>query len=187
MSVVIENVDSLRTQIAQGQQFKYLLFWGHQARGDTVDKSCLSQWYPAAFQLEGDRYLTAEHYMMVAKARLFGDHATAQKVLQAPHPNAAKKLGREVQGFDETVWQQHRQDIVFNANLAKFSQHPELQQFLCNTGQKVLVEASPVDNIWGIGLAASDPAAQDPLQWQGLNLLGFALMRVRAHLLGYCH
>lgn len=69
------------------------------------------------------------------------------------------------------------------ANFAKFSQHPELKEFLLATKDRILVEASPVDRIWGVGMAQEDAYIQGPSQWQGLNLLGFALMRVREQLL----
>ena len=88
----------------------------------------------------------------------------------------------QVQGFDEAKWQAARYDIVVRGNLAKFSQNEALRSFLLNTGERVLVEASPVDPIWGIGLAANDPLAEQPAQWRGLNLLGFALMDVRRSL-----
>ncbi|MEM7019098.1 MAG: NADAR family protein, partial [Pseudomonadota bacterium] len=97
-------------------------------------------------------------------------------------PNHAKRLGREVQNFDTTVWEAHRFEIVVDANMAKFSQHPAMKAFLLNTGNKIIVEASPEDRIWGIGLAENAPEALDPSQWNGLNLLGFALMEVRDRL-----
>jgi ribA/ribD-fused uncharacterized protein len=88
-------------------------------------------------------------------------------------------MGRRVQGFDEEVWAAARFDIVVAASVAKFGQHPELCGFLLGTAGRVLVEASPQDRVWGIGLAADDMRARDPRQWLGLNLLGFALMRAR--------
>ncbi|MFD2352846.1 NADAR family protein [Nonomuraea ferruginea] len=117
--------------------------------------------------------------MMAHKALLFGDEVAAEKILAAAHPGEAKKLGRAVGGFDEETWAAHRYEIVVRGNLAKFGQHAELKEFLLTTGGRVLVEASPLDRVWGIGLAADDPAAASPATWRGLNLLGFALMDVR--------
>ena len=122
--------------------------------------------------------------MMAQKARLFGDDAIQAQILAATSPRAVKTLGRRIRNFDEARWQATREDIVYDGNLGKFSQNPALQTFLLNTGDKILVEASPQDRIWGIGLAASDPRAAAPLQWLGENLLGFALMQVRAQLRG---
>jgi ribA/ribD-fused uncharacterized protein len=122
--------------------------------------------------------------MMRAKALLFGDAETAERIVAAPHPGAAKALGREVRGFDEQRWAQRRFEIVVEANMAKFGQHPELREFLLATGDRVIVEASPRDRVWGIGLAADDERAQSPDQWLGLNLLGFALMETRLRLRG---
>jgi hypothetical protein len=160
-----------------------LFFWGHTGQpGAAVGKECFSQWYPAAFTLDGDTYATAEHYVMAEKARLFDDEATRAAILQARHPNDAKKLGRGVQNFDGARWEAARFNIVVQGNAAKFSQHPALQEFLLQTRPRVLVEASPVDAIWGIGLAQDSPHANNPTEWQGLNLLGFALMEVREQL-----
>lgn len=181
MNTNIQNVETLIAAIENGFQPKYLFFWGHQPRKDgQVSKSCLSQWWDSPFEVEGILYRTAEHYMMAEKARLFDDEETRQKILVAGHPNEAKKLGRTVQDFDEAVWQEHRYEIVVQANAAKFSQNEALGTFLINTKKRVLVEASPYDTIWGIGLAEDDPKAGDPTRWQGLNLLGFALMEVRS-------
>jgi ribA/ribD-fused uncharacterized protein len=141
-----------------------------------------SQWWPAPFVVDGDEYPTAEHYMMTAKALLFNDEMAAAAIRTATTPRAAKNAGRQVAGFDEARWAARRFDVVVAGNLAKFGQHPQLRDYLVGTGDRVLVEASPVDPVWGIGLAATDPGAHDPSQWAGLNLLGFALMRVRDQL-----
>lgn len=179
------DVEALRGRIAAGERFRYLCFWGHRPRADgEPSTACFSQWFPSVFSIDGIRYATAEHWMMAEKARLFGDDAVLARVLAKNEPGAAKAAGRAVRGFDEATWFRHRLDIVVRGNRAKFEQHLPLRDFLLGTGDLVLgdlvlVEASPVDPVWGIGLAAGDPRAQDPMQWQGLNLLGFALMAVR--------
>ncbi len=158
-------------------------FWGHQAKsGETVSKQVFSQWWACGFEIDEIRYPTAEHYMMAEKARMFGDGETLSLILEAPGPDAAKVLGRRVKGFDEAQWSAGCFDIVVRGNLAKFGQNAELRAYLAGTGEQVLVEASPLDRIWGVGLAADDPRARNPQQWRGLNLLGFALMKVRAML-----
>jgi ribA/ribD-fused uncharacterized protein len=120
--------------------------------------------------------------MMAQKARLFADDDGLAAVLAARSPGAAKAAGRKVRGFDEVRWAQARYSIVVVGNLAKFTQHADLREFLTATGRKVLVEASPLDRIWGIGMAATNPAAHRPSAWRGANLLGFALMDVRDQL-----
>ena len=177
------SADQLRGLIEDGAQPKYLLFWGHRppATGG-VGRGCLSQWWPAAFAVDGLVYPSAEHFMMAAKAMLFGDPDTAARIRAAPHPGAAKQLGRQVRGFQEHQWAERRFDLVVTGNMAKFSQHPGLREFLLGTGDRVLVEASPRDRIWGVGLAAGDERATSPDDWLGLNLLGFALMEVRHQL-----
>jgi len=117
--------------------------------------------------------------MMAEKARLFDDAGTLDSILEAKSAAVAKKLGRQVKGFDESRWLQARWGIVVQGNLAKFSQHNELRDFLIQTGDRVLVEASPFDRIWGIGMAATTEGVENPARWKGLNLLGFALMEVR--------
>lgn len=179
----IRSQADLIAHLARGHAVKYLFFWGHRVPADgSVGKSCLSQWYEAPFMVGGDTYRTAEHFMMAEKARLFGDAASHARILAAGTPAQAKQLGRQVAGFDNTAWEATRLDIVVRANLAKFKQNPALGAFLQQTGSQVLVEASPVDNIWGIGLAATDDHASQPQRWKGLNLLGFALMEVREKL-----
>lgn len=184
MDTPIRSNQDLLEQLQRGLKPDYLMFWGHQPpRDGRVSQSCFSQWFDAGFEVEGVHYPTAEHFMMAGKALLFEDHETHARILQAGPPAYAKHLGREVRDFDDARWQAARFDIVVQGNLAKFSQHPELGHFLRCTRHKVLVEASPVDRVWGIGLAADDAKAERPEQWRGLNLLGYALMEVRDRLL----
>lgn len=122
---------------------------------------------------------------MAEKARLFGDEETRDKILSVSQPREAKNLGRKVRGFEEETWSHHRADFSLLANLAKFEQNEDLRIFLLSTAEIILVEASPDDFVWGIGLAGTDPRAHDPLQWRGQNLLGFVLMEVRTKLASY--
>ncbi|MFC9912001.1 NADAR family protein [Streptomyces sp. NPDC059862] len=179
----IDSVDTLVREVRAGAHIKYLHFWGHRPRSDgRVGPSCLSQWWPSPFTVDDVEYATAEHWMMAAKARLFEDAEAERRVLAAAHPAQAKKAGRLVRGFDESIWERERFGIVVEGSVHKFGAHADLREYLLNTGERVLVEASPVDRIWGIGLAADDEAASDPERWRGPNLLGFALMEARERL-----
>ena len=122
--------------------------------------------------------------MMAEKARLFGDEECLAKIMLARNAGAAKRLGREVRNFDEQIWVAHRFEIVVTGNVEKFRQNDDMREFLIRTGSKVLVEASPRDRISGIGMGKDNPKATNPLQWNGLNLPGFALMEARARLQG---
>lgn len=173
------DLESLRSAIAAGWRPTYLFFWGHQSSTANPGKHVLSQWWPAAFTVGCETFRTAEHYMMAEKARLFGDAGAYRRIIDALDPSEAKLRGRKVRGFREEVWNIHRYHVVMRGNLAKFRQNPALGEWLINTTEDVLAEASPVDKIWGIGLPADDPRAHNPALWHGLNLLGFALMQVR--------
>ncbi|MFG2718033.1 NADAR family protein [Streptomyces sp. NPDC048416] len=176
-------LDALIAQVKSGERIKFLHFWGHAPRRDgALGPSCFSQWWPSPFTVEGVAYATAEHWMMAAKARLFGDAEAERAALTAASPALAKKAGRLVRGFDEAVWCRERYGIVLAGCLHKFGQDEALRAYLLGTGERALVEASPLDRIWGIGLAADAPQAEDPARWRGLNLLGFALGEARARL-----
>jgi ribA/ribD-fused uncharacterized protein len=179
----IDSWEALIREVQAGARVKYLHFWGHRPRRDgQTGANCLSQWWPSPFTVDGVEYATAEHWMMASKARLFGDEEAERKALQAPNPALAKKAGRLVRGFDDAIWERERFGIVIQGSVHKFAAHADLRAFLVGTGDRVLVEASPVDRVWGIGLAADDERAADPEHWRGLNLLGFALMEARDRL-----
>ncbi len=174
------DIAELRRRIDAGEAHEFLPFFGHHPhpRGE-LTRACLSQWFHAPFVCEGLTYPTAEHFMMAQKARLFGDGEFEARIMAAETPHDAKLLGRQIRGFDPDQWQAHRFDIVVTGNRAKFGATDALREFLVSTAGKVLVEASPKDRIWGIGMGMNDPRVNDPHAWEGLNLLGFALMAAR--------
>lgn len=183
MLLLPESATEVADAADRGEHVEFLFFWGHKAQPDgSVGSGCLSQWWPAPFTIDGLVFATAEHYMMWRKAALFCDEQVAGQILTAARPDRAKALGRQVRGFDQATWEAHRFGIVVDASTAKFGQNPELREYLLATDDKVLVEASPRDRVWGIGLAAGNERAQDPASWRGLNLLGFALMHARSAL-----
>lgn len=155
-----------------------LLFYGHRVT-KAVTETCLSQWYPCQFEVEGVTYTSAEQCMMAEKAKLFGDEEIRAEILNTDDPRMCKALGRKVKNFDKAVWDKEKEHIVRKGNTKKFLQNSALRNFLLSTGDKVLVEASPTDRVWGIGMGKNNPDALDPQKWRGQNLLGFALMNVR--------
>lgn len=182
-ALAARDVPSLVAAIAAEAKVDFGFFWGHTPKIDgAVGSWVLSQWFPAPFEVDGRRYLTAEHWMMAHKAKLFGDDERHAAILAAHGPAEAKDHGRHVKGFSDLTWAAERFEVVVQGNVHKFSQHAELERYLHKTAGQVLVEASPVDRVWGIGLAQDDPRATRPHKWRGLNLLGFALMEARARL-----
>lgn len=185
MKEMMYDIASLLQTYKQDKRLEWLFFWGHQpSRDGRIAKSCLSQWWECKFEIQGHVYHTAEQYMMAEKATLFQDEITRQEILKVSNPKEMKMLGKRVRNFDENKWKEHRVEIVKRGNMAKFSQNAELLNFLLQTENKVLVEASPYDQVWGIGLQGTDKEAQNPNTWNGLNLLGFTLMEVRDELRG---
>lgn len=148
---------------------KFVFFW----RGP------LGQWFRSPFVMDGVKYTHAEQAMMAEKASLFDDKETLAKILKADKPSEQKELGRQVKNFVQGTWEKSAIDIVTRVNVAKFSQDLELKKQLLDTGDKILVEASPVDKIWGVGMAVGDKDIEDPSKWRGKNWLGEALMRAR--------
>lgn len=166
-----------------GQKIKFIFFWGHTPTHDgSITKSCLSQWWEAPFTEDGIDYKTAEHWMMACKAKLFDDAEIYHKIIIAETPAEAKKLGRLIKDFDPVTWDLAKIRIVVSGNYKKFLQNDTLKDFLINTRDRVLVEASPADSIWGVGMSVDNPKINDPLSWRGENLLGYALMEVRDQL-----
>lgn len=155
----------------------FIFFWKNY--NNEINKQIFSQWFPSDFTVDDIQYNCAEQFMMAEKARLFNSLDVRDKILNETNPARIKKFGREVRNFNDVIWKKERFGIVVNGNIAKFSQNPELKDFMLSTEDKILVEASPMDRIWGIGMPENSDLVAEPEQWNGKNLLGFALMQVR--------
>ena len=138
-----------------------------------------SQWYCCEFTENGITYNGTEQYMMAKKAHFFGDTESYDLIMSMKEPWDQKAQGKKVKNFNKEHWENYCRPMVRQGNMLKFSQNPELKQYLMNTGDAEIVEASPTDTIWGIGLAENDPRAYDKSQWRGTNWLGIAIMEVR--------
>ena len=152
-------------------------FYGH-TKGPYA---CFSQFYPCSFvDEEGETYGWAEQFMMAGKARVMGDDKTRASIMAAGEPASVKALGRLVKPYDDDAWAAARYEIVVRGNRLKFGQNKQLRAVLLSTGDATLVEAAANDRIWGIGISVKQALAGG--RWNGQNLLGKALMEVRAEL-----
>jgi len=178
------SINTIKQLIYKLENPKYLFFWGHQlSKNGKVTKSCLSQWWMSTFTENGNEFYSAEQYMMFQKAKLFDDLEIMNQIIAEHDPKKVKSLGRKVKNFDPNKWDSHKYEIVLQGNTLKFSQNDKLKDFLIGTGETIIVEASPVDKIWGIGMAESNTKINNPQYWKGENLLGFALMETRDFLI----
>jgi ribA/ribD-fused uncharacterized protein len=151
---------------------KHVFFWN----------GIYSQWHKAPMTIDGVQYNCCEQYMMHQKALTFGDLEISEEVLQTSNPKDQKGLGRQIKSFNKDKWDSVCLGIVYKGNLEKFRQNPDLLAELLSTGDRLLVEASPFDKIWGIGMAEEDPGVDDPANWKGLNLLGWSITLVKQQL-----
>lgn len=138
-----------------------------------------SNWHPSPFVVDGVAYNCSEQYLMAGKARLFGDEEALRWIMGAADPADQKRYGRGVRGFVKEKWDAAARDIMYTALVAKFTSDHELREALMDTGDRLIVEASPQDRIWGIGLHWDDNRCLDPKNWRGTNWLGETLTRVR--------
>lgn len=158
----------------------FVFFWSHKpAKGGEITESCLSQWWGCDFVENRIIFCCAEQYMMYHKALVFQDYEYAAMIIRSHDPKEIKEMGRAIRNFDDKLWNDNKRRIVLQGNILKFSQNQELRDYLIGTGSKILVEASPYDRIWGIGMRQDAEGICDPSQWKGTNLLGFSLMDVR--------
>ena len=143
-------------------------------------KDKIGQWNMTPFKdNEGTEYNCAEQYMFARKAKLFNDFESLEKIMKSSSPREQQKLGREVKNFEQKIWDANKVGIVTLGNIFKFSQNKNLKEILLSTKGTILVEASPYDKIWGIGLGVEDKNITNMKKWKGENLLGFILTNVR--------
>lgn len=173
----LEELQETCNQSRNTNASDFIYFWRPDEREGK--EACFCQWFKSYFVVDGIRYNCAEQFMMAEKARLFGDMATRGKILRSTDPSEMKHLGRKVKGFVPEVWDRISSAVVVRGNVAKFRQDLWLTFILLGTENKIIVEASPYDQIWGIGMTAEDARKTNPYLWRGKNKLGFALMEVR--------
>ena len=150
----------------------FVFFWG----------GTYSQWCPSVFEIDGVEYNCAEQYMMAKKALLFGDYDSLREIMLEENPALQKAMGKKVRGFNKEKWERYCRKYVYDGNYAKFTQNEHMLEQLLATGDKEIVEASPEDTIWGIGLHESNQDVYDKTKWKGTNWLGIAIMEVRTKL-----
>ena len=164
------TLQELQKRYNAGERFEYNFFWG----------GYLSNWFESSFIVDNVYYWCMEQYMMAKKAELFGDFEIQEEIMKSLSQKEIKGLGRQIRNFNDDIWDKNKIKIVFEGNYAKYKSNPKLKSYLINQRNKILVEASPYDNIWGIGLSKNDlPLIENPNNWKGTNLLGFILMDVR--------
>jgi len=147
----------------------YYFFWKHR----------LSQWHMVDFVISGIKYCCCEQYMMHKKALLFNDYVIATEIMKTNSPKLHQELGRKIKDFDQTLWDSNKERIVYDANIARFTQSEPCRELLFSTDQALLVEASPYDIVWGVGLGKDDPRILNESNWRGQNLLGKILTKIR--------
>ncbi len=150
---------------------KFVFFWG--------EETCYSQWVKSPIKVDGVTFSCCEQYMMYHKALLFNDQDIAKRILQSTNQKSMKALGRKVQNFDEKIWCDNRERIVYEGNYAKFTQNDDFRRTILENADCEFVEASPYDSIWGIGLGEKDSRAKNRNEWLGMNLLGRIITQVR--------
>jgi len=154
------------------QNDKYFFFWKHR----------LSQWHIVNFTAGSYTYNCCEQYMMHLKAVLMRDPETAAEIMNEKNPYNHQTLGRKIKNFNQEVWDMNKYSVVLTGNRARFTQSAECRELLLATGDKILVEASPYDKVWGIAMGVNDPDILDETKWRGQNLLGKVLTQVREEL-----
>nr|XP_034312223.1 serine/threonine-protein kinase Nek6-like isoform X1 [Crassostrea gigas] len=176
-----ESREGLKNQIRfwnknlPNEKHLYKYFW--------KEHSVFSQWYSCTFTVDEQTYSSAEQYMMHQKAVLMDDEESAKLILALNEPEEIKRIGRHIKNFNQELWEIYCLDVVEKGNMAKFSQNEKLRDELFSTYPKTLVEASPIDRIWGIGLSEKDKRAWNKETWRGQNLLGQILTKVRDKLM----
>lgn len=173
----------LTGKFERGEPLDYIFFSDPLGKTSKQnDAFILSQWYYSTFSVNEIVFKSAGHWMMARKAILFGDRESFKKIIDADRLEDVKFLGRNIKRFEDVKWSEWKYEIVREGNFHKFNQNKKLRTYLLNTKDAVLAEANISDRVWGIGLSADSRLVRNPYAWNGLNLLGFALMEIREYL-----
>lgn len=141
----------------------------------------LSNFYEAPFYADGFKYRHVEQFLFCKKAEFARDDASKQKILTANTPAECKKIGKHIKVVQKD-WYPEEILVMKKGLREKFMQNAALKEFLIATGEKTLLEASPKDKFWGIGMGLKGVATSDRVVWSGKNRLGEMLMDLRNQL-----
>ncbi len=170
---------------AEDKAQEIYMFWTplpEESETEDISKACFSPLWMQEFVSGISTYSCVEQFVTAQMAELFGDKTVREEIMKCDDPRWIKALGRRCEGFNAEIWDMVKYTVMLNGNWYKFSQNKRLRDFLLSTGDRVLVYASPYDNVWGSMFAEGDDKANFPENWEGRNLLGFALMEVRDEL-----
>lgn len=163
-----------------GESLRFVFFGEcHSEFTDSVGKECFSRWYSLAFEIEGKSFFCIEQYMMAEKACFFDDEECERRIMNNNDIEDITLLGQQIKIFDGFLWDNYKKDVIRQGNVAKFADNKELFEFLISTDDAILVEATPYDVVWGIGMREGDQGIDNPHNWKGENILGFTLMKIR--------
>lgn len=140
-----------------------------------------SNWHQTGFRDDNNiYYANCEQYFMAQKAILFKDIVKKELIMKTSNPKNIKSYGRQVENFNETIWEEHKYEIMVSGCFYKFFNNEQAKKILLNTGNKFIAEASKFDFVWGIGLTKDEALKNPKKNWPGQNLLGQCLMEVRS-------
>lgn len=153
----------------------HVAFWG----------SPLSNFYSCEFTFDNTVWKSSEQCFMAMKAKFFKDKETYNQILEAKTPKEAKRLGRLVKNFNNDLWDNEKDSIMFKILKEKFTQNDDLHDLLLNSKfmNKGFVEGSPFDGIWGVKISWDNPSIDNKSSWKGENRLGKTLDKVRQYII----
>ena len=162
---------------------KYVFFWKENPMCNfTRCKIKFADPYYVPLEEDPLEFTSSEQLFMWFKAVYFRDHSTAEEILNSRTPEEARKLGRQVQNYDDSRWNKVRVDYMKKAVTCKFYQNENLRKQLLDSKYdgKTFVEAAYYDRIWGIGYNESEAEGNES-HW-GRNELGKILTMLRDEL-----
>ena len=141
-------------------------------------KHPLSNFYPAVTKIDGKSYPTTEHFIQEQKAILFNQPLLASQIASADSPSQCKTMSKNISGYNHQQWCNHFPTLIEKALKNKVAQNPIVLQSLLNTGAKRLGEAT-FDKPWGTGLGLRDVNTLNVTLWNGSNVMGNTLEKIR--------
>ena len=127
---------------------------------------------------EGETFHSSEQLIQLKKAELFRDQAARERILNSTDAQDSKEIAMDIANYNREEWNKSAENLCYEGICQKFVQNPSLQNYLLDTGNKTLVEAS-YDNVWGTGKPLGSEDSLNPMKWKSIGILGKILMKIR--------